>query len=219
MIRVPYGLPLPAMALAMTLATASCSRTETPVTDAEPVASVPVDDVAALQAQPVTAAPTLPDTPAETMPAMPPPATAATGIDVPSAASTAGWQFSQPQSQDGPVPTARIASSDGAVTLVLESHPVNGRKGYLQLPALPQCPSMRTCRINIQRDGGSSEEMMVSELTPPDSRLYLFDPRALWRSLDGVQTLRITYPAAAGPATAEFDVTGTDLSQMPRWSR
>lgn len=217
MIRSPSRLLCPLTLLSAALAMTACKR-DVPPTEAVPAPAPAVVDTAAPATPLETVAPVT-----EPAPALPPQETmadASTQAADPAPASVgADWQYTSPDTPDGAVPTARIASSDGAVTLVLESHPVSGRKGYLQLPALPKCPSMSACRITIARDGGSGEEMMVSELTPPDSRLYLFDPRGLWRSLDGVQTLRITYPAASGPATAEFDVSGTDLTRLPRWSR
>ncbi|WP_129134926.1 hypothetical protein [Luteimonas sp. YGD11-2] len=109
-------------------------------------------------------------------------------------------------------------SGTGPVQLIFRDHPEWGRSSYLVLKA-GDFDCYRGCRVNVAIDGGEPRRMAASRPDTDEAiAMFIEDERALWRLLDGAETLSIEFPVkAGGTRTAEFEVGGLDRTRMPGW--
>lgn len=104
------------------------------------------------------------------------------------------------------------------VQLIFRDHPEWGRSSYLVLQA-GDFDCYGGCRVNVAIDDGEPRRMAASRPDTDEAiAMFVEDERALWRLLEGANTLSIEFPVkAGGTRTAEFEVGGLDRARMPGW--
>lgn len=109
-------------------------------------------------------------------------------------------------------------SGPGPVQLVFRDHPSWGRSSYLVLKA-GDFDCYGACRVKVALDGGAPASMAANRpVTDEAIAMFIDDERALWKTLDGAQTLSIEFPVkAGGTRTAVFEVGGLERSRLPAW--
>lgn len=144
-------------------------------------------------------------------------ATNAAPIARPPAGQGSGWTYDTQAAERGTVQSASIRSNSGSETLVFEQHPVTGRRALLTFSDPLACDA--GCKVALTVDGAAPEQVRVTRPFDENARVTLRNPRELWNTLAGANTLVIAYPSASGTTEASFDVSGLDPDRLPGWAR
>ena len=137
------------------------------------------------------------------------------------------WSYGNEPVQGGSQLSASIYSqepvdTDGSgahpVRLIFRDHPEWGRSSYLVLEA-GDFDCYKGCRLKVTVDGKVHTLPGSRPKTDEAIAMFIEDWKGLWKLAKSGKQLSIEFPTkAVGKRTAEFEVSGLDPANLPKWN-